>query len=284
MGNCFKITSFLTNTYLKNEFTNFLLYFNESSIQKYFHTLDIFIMSERNSYGIVINEWYNGKVMKTQVEKGMFKVFDLKLEQYQYLATHTKCSYQSFYECASQLMDANFKRSSSKCSIVSLPSLPICKINKSNEVEQEFWTILDEVREQCPRKLCSTLQYSGEESYNKKFTNGTVGFQYKFADSSPILLTLYEEYLIYDAITMVNSVGGTLGMCIGFSFTGMISFLINLFHNIIVHVKAKQVYNKHSKSLNGSLNKIMVIEIFQKEDHFHSRIDKCNDHLHMENY
>ena len=33
---------------------------------------------------------------------------------------------------------------------------------------------------------------------------------------------VYEEYLIYDHVELIGSVGGTLGMCIGFSFTGVI--------------------------------------------------------------
>ena len=47
------------------------------------------------------------------------------------------------------------------------------------------------------------------------------------------------EYFIYDAISMVGSVGGTLGMCIGFSFTGMFTILINLIQNGINLIKAK---------------------------------------------
>ena len=36
---------------------------------------------------------------------------------------------------------------------------------------------------------------------------------------------IYEEYLNYDAIGMIGSVGGTLGMFIGFSMTGVISWI-----------------------------------------------------------
>ena len=288
MGNCFKITPFLTNTYLKKELTDILIYFNESVHQETFHTLDIFITSERNSYGVVVNEWYNGKVLKTQVKKGFEKAFDLKPEQYQYLATHTKCSYQSFYECASQFTAENFKASSTNCSIVSLPTLPICKSKKSDGVIQEFWRNFDAIRKQCPRKLCSTLQYSGDESIYKPLNDEdeTVAFHYKFTDFSPNLKTLYVEYLIYDAITMIGSVGGTLGMCIGFSFTGMISFLINLFQNIIVHVRAKLVNQNpsKSKSQNESMIKTKEREIFKKGKSFNSRIDKCNEHIQTENY
>ena len=51
---------------------------------------------------------------------------------------------------------------------------------------------------------------------------------YKFA--VPEYVTTNEEYLIYDVIGMIGSVGGTLGMFIGFSF-------VNLFSNCIKHVQ-----------------------------------------------
>ena len=36
-------------------------------------------------------------------------------------------------------------------------------------------------------------------------------------------IIVFEEYLIFDIIGMIGSVGGTLGMCIGFSFTNVIT-------------------------------------------------------------
>ena len=44
----------------------------------------------------------------------------------------------------------------------------------------------------------------------------------------PYKVTVTEEYLIYDIIGFVASVGGTLGIFIGFSFYDMIIRLINL--------------------------------------------------------
>ena len=225
MGNCFKITAFLTRGYIKNSYRFFNLYFNESNTQEDFHTLGVFLTSPKNSYGIVQNFWRNGIVMKTQIIKGMTKSLDLKPEQYQYLetATNMKCSHESYYECISRLVAANLKESPTKCSPVSLPSLPICKVNISDAKEQEFWRFCKSAEQICPRKLCVTLEYSGEETYHKNqtYNNGTVSFEYEISSN---LMTLYEEYLIHDAISMVGSVGGTLGMCIGFSFTGLISY------------------------------------------------------------
>ena len=39
--------------------------------------------------------------------------------------------------------------------------------------------------------------------------------------------TLYEEYLIYDVIGMIGSVGGTLGLFTGLSFASIVTLLIN---------------------------------------------------------
>ena len=63
---------------------------------------------------------------------------------------------------------------------------------------------------------------------------------------------MYEEYLIYDAISMVGSVGGTLGMCIGFSFTGIISFLMKILQQGISIIKSKLSNEKNDISYNRS--------------------------------
>ena len=94
MGNCFKIKAFFINEYIKNSNRYINLYFNESSTQVDFHSLEVFFTSEKNSYGVVRNYWRNGKVIITHVHRGMFKSIDLKIEQYRYMTTATgiKCS------------------------------------------------------------------------------------------------------------------------------------------------------------------------------------------------
>ena len=43
----------------------------------------------------------------------------------------------------------------------------------------------------------------------------------------PEMVTMHDEYLIYDEVSMIGSIGGTLGMCIGFSFTNLMSCFLN---------------------------------------------------------
>ena len=38
---------------------------------------------------------------------------------------------------------------------------------------------------------------------------------------------VHEEYLIYDTIGFLGSIGGALGLCIGFSFSNTITFLLD---------------------------------------------------------
>ena len=55
--------------------------------------------------------------------------------------------------------------------------------------------------------------------------NGEILLGYNFAQ--PAMTLQYNQRLVFDAAGMIGSVGGTLGMCIGFSFSGMTSFLLN---------------------------------------------------------
>ena len=73
-------------------------------------------------------------------------------------------------------------------------------------------------------KTCTILQYSGDLESQEKSNSPEVYFSYDI--SSPGTVVVYEEYLIYDTIGLIGSVGGTMGMFIGFSFSGTISQII----------------------------------------------------------
>ena len=46
--------------------------------------------------------------------------------------------------------------------------------------------------------------------------------------TKPIKVKVKEEYLIYDFVSMIGAIGGTLGLCIGFSFLDLTRPLIGL--------------------------------------------------------
>ena len=45
--------------------------------------------------------------------------------------------------------------------------------------------------------------------------------------ANPGKVTVNTEYLLYDFISTLGNVGGTLGLFIGFSFSGLISYVLN---------------------------------------------------------
>ena len=79
-------------------------------------------------------------------------------------------------------------------------------------------------------KTCTMLQYSGDIEWEYVTDEREVYFAYNFLP--PKTVSVHEEYLIYDTIGFIGSLGGTLGMFIGFSinntFSSFVKFIVFL--------------------------------------------------------
>ena len=137
--------------------------------------------------------------------------------------------------------------------LAKMPSFTPEEFPSCNYDDKEEWEcgekILDQVwynvskTNACP-KACSILQYTGkifyEEIYEKEYQSINYNeevykIKFKYVFASPETVTVYEEYLIYDTIGMIGSIGGTLGMCIGFSFATTISTMLSFFQRKLRH-------------------------------------------------
>ena len=75
-------------------------------------------------------------------------------------------------------------------------------------------------------KSCMIIQYFGEvELKYQRDQKYEAYFSYNFAPPKTVMV--HEEYLIYDTIGFLGSIGGALGLCIGFSFSNTITFLLD---------------------------------------------------------
>ena len=77
-------------------------------------------------------------------------------------------------------------------------------------------------------KTCVTTQYLGQITAN--IPNGNIYasiITYKF--TLPLKAKIYEEYLITDGITLIGSVGGTLGLFIGFTINNLVFSIVDFF-------------------------------------------------------
>ena len=81
------------------------------------------------------------------------------------------------------------------------------------------------------KKPCTILEYKGKmmnPSWEKKTTSSMKGdFEIVYQFIPPMMTEVHEEYLIFDMVGMIGSVRGTLGMCIGFSFSGVTTMILD---------------------------------------------------------
>ena len=104
-------------------------------------------------------------------------------------------------------------------------------------------------------RTCITKQYLGKISDMKTKFN-YVYIQYKFL--VPLKAKVYEEYLITDGITLIGSLGGTLGLFIGFSISNFVHRIMDfLQYTLETHFsrkwKNKNLYGKEYLMFNSYL-------------------------------
>ena len=65
-------------------------------------------------------------------------------------------------------------------------------------------------------KPCTVFQYVVDETTYDLESDNKVKFELSY--DTPARVNVKEEYLIYDMVSMIGAIGGTMGLCIGFSF------------------------------------------------------------------
>ena len=210
----------------------------------------IYLTSLENSEGNIFNKFEDGDYFKYVLQKNTFKEFMIKPESYYFLSETSKCHKESYYDClASEL--ARFDFNQTACKTKCIPSMfsygknyssPFCQTRMDDECALKIFhaswhhktknNFTKKVDLKC-KHSCTILQYSGLEVKEKsKFSSQPEvynyrGFKYQFGNADN-KMKAFHEYLIYDSMGMIGSVGGTFGMFIGFSMTGVISSIIKL--------------------------------------------------------
>ena len=257
-GFCYSLTA----TRKINEEYNFIEIWSNNETENI--DMSIFFTSEKNSYGITRSVWKDGKVFSPVfTEKENAQYVDLSVEEH----INLKCNDHSFYECAgSKIMKSDFGNCSIICMPVTLPNVkyPICQ-NYENWFDDDNCEECDcnmkiindiikdiETNDECPRS-CSITQYSITNEYVKEYSGDTSAYiVYKFASPS-LMVNVFEEYILFDAIGMIGSVGGTLGLFIGFSFSNVITVVIKYVQGILIKRCSSRLKN-NSISINLALS------------------------------
>ena len=216
-------------------------------------TMEFYFASEQNTYGITYSDWRDGEVLRVDIKGRNFKTVDITAMKHVFLKSGSKCNDESFYECfGSKVTMANFSACSKPCIPATFPNNfihPDCQVCKewhkceefqcSSSIVNKIFNNLNRNPEACPRS-CATLQYSGKVIYEKLdyYDNKTEALlEYKFAE--PAYVKVNNEYLIFDTIGMIGSVGGTLGLFIGLSFSNILAILIGYLKTFILYLDSR---------------------------------------------
>ena len=182
-----------------------------------------YLTSKGNSPGLFFDgTWKDGKPVQITMEKNTLVTYNMQPQITKHLEQMGKCQKESYYKCiASQLDVTEFKECSKKC----IPNV-FSNMNKNystefchNDTDSQqciFKHMLKQEFGSNCKKSCSYLEYFGEfvlqVPYTSEFEDWNVYWlRCKFTNYD-FAANVVEEYLIYDPIGMIGSVGGTLGI------------------------------------------------------------------------
>ena len=231
--------------------TGIKINFNESFLES--SQLKVQIMDDENSYGWLYGKFL-GKILSYSVEFRKSLWLKLKPEKYVYLdksqSPKSKCVDGSYYNCLElELMDQVEKNCSQKCSPIHTKNISIWKC-EDEEIQYCAENIFSEnviyggLKSNC-KKPCEIEQYIEDWKLwaeNISFPNSNPNEEsklwfwlwYQFEHDQDVIV--YEEYLIYDTINMIGSLGGTLGIFIGFSFSNVLNVILSFIKSCFIAI------------------------------------------------
>ena len=100
---------------------------------------------------------------------------------------------------------------------------PICK--NSKDLDCALNAVIKAKPTDPTSRPCRRVHYIGVTS---KGMAKSKRISYYLVFKDPSMITVKEEYLIYDRVGLISSVGGILGICVGISFYGISENLVGL--------------------------------------------------------
>ena len=175
---------------------------------------------------------YDGHVSHLSAELGQKVSALIRPEKIVYQTDKTRCRQEPYNDI---LIKRILNIMETNCSQVCRPwyywicnpnlerMFPVCSQTKNDDCFENahFVALLDPILV----KPCTKLQYPKESQH--KVSNPNFRAEFALSFGKPALVAVKEEYLIYDLVSMIGAIGGTLGLCIGFSFNDACNFLLN---------------------------------------------------------
>ena len=162
------------------------------------------------------------------------------------------CANTTFYDCIhSSLIAQDFDHCPRKCFSISTNgnAMPICSTAEEFECSHEVTKAVMKKTKCLPK--CSQIdvssEYEWQEDEEDPNAKRNITFSYKIFDT--VKMKVEEEYLVHDFVGMLGSIGGTLGLFIGFSFLGGLTDMLSYIQTLLERLKLKQISNHLSHNV-----------------------------------
>ena len=187
--------------------------------------------SENSSYGKILSDWLEGDIVYMNKIKG-FRSYRFQPQEVTKMKSK-HCQDGGYYECFhSKLISEDYSHCPKKCLAISTSvsnTIPLCQTEKEYQCAYEIVKKrhADNSSTKC-LPSCTRIDFKQLFDYKDDQDLPTekrnIFIKYSLQNAK---MKVEEEYLLHDFVDMLGSIGGTLGMCIGFSFVGLSSFLLN---------------------------------------------------------
>ena len=195
-------------------------------------------------------KWFDGYVVPFPLNYGHFHSISIpKVTRYEYLKS--KCIHQAYYHCLSSKFTQDTScqtqqnHTESHCLAYSIPTenefeeFPFCNNTEALKCYTTvFWNLYhnEDICRNENEKSCHVQEYIPEDQYSSYEVEGYSGYMFEFNFALPkssrgkreseYFKTVYVEYLVVSSLKLLGTVGGTLGVMIGFSFERIITWII----------------------------------------------------------
>ena len=228
-GECFKINP--KESPIGKEVFHVITLNENSSV--FDEKIKIYITSKSNSDGILMSYWQDGEVLEFEGKRKSYTEVGLVEKETILLPEKSNCiqSGQPFYNCFIPELQRILVQNNFPCKVKCLPmtigdhvntTVPCCQ-NFSSEnykcAANHIFGILQNISasDEC-MKPCKINEYIGKVTFKSEKARHHSVFVYYF--KPPEVKTIDEEYLLYDITAVISAIGGSLGLCIGFSIRG----------------------------------------------------------------
>ena len=240
-GHCYKINSDLNP--VASLSVKYTINFNKTILFIDIPSVNIYLTSEENAFGIIMQNWLYGNELKFKLRQNFNDMGSI-----QYLKLNSKNSIylnEKAIPCNDQankcFTEELYKNNYHSCPKLCLPStLPLKNSVKEWKAIQEcnswdeFLCMANKIiylsyelsnpnATACPR-YCNQVEYTGNVQADlDAYELSGVGWSFSISS----ITNVHEEYLVYDFASLVGSVGGTIGIFVGFSVFDVVVMIID---------------------------------------------------------